>query len=309
MHRLIEHTVPPEAEGSLLRNYIRGVLNIPGGLLTSLKRYERGIEVNGERKTVRYVLKAGDIITLSLEDDGRSDIDPVYHPLDILYEDDDLIAVNKISGMPTHPSHNHYYDTLGNALAYYLKDRPTQYRPVNRLDMDTSGIVVVAKHRLSASRLVSALKEGEFKKEYLALVKGVMPQRDGTVEKNIIRDAESIIYRRVCGDNEGKSALTVYKTEGVFSYSGDTLSLVRLTPVTGRTHQLRVHTSYLGCPIVGDGLYGTGGEYGLPYLCLHAERLEFPHPETGKLISLTASIPPFWPSFTDQENKIGQIKA
>lgn len=304
MYRLTEHTVPSGAEGTLLRNYIRGVLNIPGGLLTSLKKYDKGITVNGERKTVRYTVKAGDVIVLNLPDDEISDIEVVYHPLDILFEDEHIICVNKASGMPTHPSHNHYYDTLGNAVAYHLKDNPCTFRPVNRLDMDTSGIVVMAKHRLAAARLVEALKEGRFEKTYIALVKGRMPHESGVIDQNIVRDTESIIYRRVCGPGEGKSAVTLYKTEKIYKYNGDIISLVRLTPKTGRTHQLRVHTSSLGCPIVADGLYGTDKEYGLEHLCLHAAELVFPHPETNKEIYLKAERPGFWQAVANAENEI-----
>ena len=212
---------------------------------------------------------------------------PVNIPIDILYEDGDIIVLNKPYDMPTHPSHGHFEDTLANGLMYYFmqKGEKCLFRATNRLDRETSGIVLCAKNGPAAARLSESMQNGRFEKTYFALLHGEASE-ECIIEKNIKRREESVIFRCVCGENEGKYAKTVCKR---LSLSADKkYSFVSLTPVTGRTHQLRVHTAYIGTPIVGDSLYGTGdGEK----LMLHAGRLSFPHPFVDKIMTFTAPIP------------------
>ena len=283
----MEFTVNKEQEG-LLRDFLRQQLSLSSAQITRLKQKPLGITVNGEHKTVRYILNDGDVVKLDLEDENTSEnIVPNDIPLDILYEDDDVIALNKPYDMPTHPSHGHFEGTLANGLMHYFikKGEKCLFRVVNRLDRETSGVVLCAKNGAAASKLSESMQKGEFEKTYFAVVRGTVPEK-GIIEKNIKRREESVIFRCVCGDSEGKYAKTVYKRMAV-SDSGE-YSFVMLTPVTGRTHQLRVHMAHIGTPIDGDSLYGTPDGNGL---MLHAGRLSFPHPFMDKTVTVNAPLP------------------
>lgn len=222
-----------------------------------LKSLDDGILLNGQRVTVRRLLSPGDTLSLRLEDDdGNPALVPTEMPLSVLYEDENIIALDKPAGMPTHPSHGHFEDTLANGLAFLFGKRgePFIFRAVNRLDRGTSGIVLVAKNSKAAADLSELMKAGRIKKTYVALVNGAM-SGSGVIDRPIRRQTESIITREVCDiDLPGaKRAISEYR---VIS-SGGGWSFVELNPVTGRTHQLRVHLSSVGHPIAGDGLYGT----------------------------------------------------
>jgi 23S rRNA pseudouridine1911/1915/1917 synthase len=286
----MEFIIPPENDGKLLREYLRSFPFISGGILTGLKK-TGGITVNGLPVTVRHTLHAGDVLCIEYKDTAESSVKPVRLPLDIVYEDENMTAVNKPSGMPTHPSHGHYGDTLANALAYHYKDENYVFRAVNRLDRDTSGIVLTAKSRLSAYALADTMRRGGFNKVYYALCEGALSPSSGIIDKNIKREKESIITRTVCGDDEGRRAVTEYETVKTF-YVGDILySYVRLTPKTGRTHQLRVHTAYMNAPISGDGLYGSGRDSVTGSLALHAAELSVTNPFSGEPVTLKAGLP------------------
>jgi 23S rRNA pseudouridine1911/1915/1917 synthase len=249
-------------------------------VLSKLKNHERGILVNGQRVTVRYVLRAGDLLELADRDtpeNATEHVIPCALPLDILYEDDHVIALNKPAHMPTHPSHGHLCDTLANALAYRYAEaeEPFVFRPLGRLDRNTSGVVVAGKTRAASGCLGRSLKNGEVIKRYLAILEGEMPV-DGvphTLEAPIYHPADTGI-RRVVGEGEGAVyAKTVYRVLA----AGGGLSLVLCRPVTGRTHQLRVHFSHLGHPILGDDVYGTPSPL-IPRHALHAVSLSVPMP-------------------------------
>ena len=301
---MTEYPIGPEDDGRLLRSYLQA-LGISSRTLSLLKQKENGITVNGEKVTVRYILKDGDRLRLDFSDpEGNDHITPTPLPLHILYEDDALIAVNKSGDMPTHPSHGHHGDTLANALAYYFAHRgegaPFVFRPVNRLDRTTSGVVLLAKNRYAADALRQALSEsGE--KEYTAIVCGAPEPDSGLIDQNIRRTAESIIFRCTCPENEGKVARTEYTVIKRFSRSGKPLAVLSLHPLTGRTHQLRVHCRHMGAPICGDGLYG--GDVYLPpedmpkRTLLHASRLFFTHPFTKEKITFAAPLPEDFSAF------------
>lgn len=299
----MELKVPPEYDGRLLREFLRSVPGISGGILTELKRTENGITVNGEKKTVRFVLREGDVVSIRFSYDRKTDAEPVDIPLDIIYEDDDMIAVNKPSGMPTHTSHNHHYDTLSNALAYYYKDKSFVFRAANRLDNHTSGVVVVAKNRMAAYMLADQFFKKDAQKVYYAVCHGVPEQARGIIRKNIRREAESVIIRSVCGDDEGRVCVTEYELLKSSVYEGEKISLIKLTPHTGRTHQLRLHMAYNKTPICGDGLYGDGFDAGLRRLALHAGSLVIKRPSDGKNIELKAPVPEIFESLFDDESK------
>ncbi len=274
--------------GKTVKEYLFSGLGLSRAQVCSLKN-NNGIRVNSFSVTVRYLLSPGDVLELDLEDreeDRNSAIEGVYHELDILYEDNDVICVNKPSGMATHPSHNHHGDTLANALVYYFSSKgiPFVFRAVNRLDRETSGVVLVAKNRQAAYKLSDSLKKGRFKKEYYALVCGVPENEKGEIEKYIVRREDSIIFRKAAQTGlDSEYAKTLY--ERIEAYSAH--SLLKVFPITGRTHQIRVHLSDIGHPIYGDGLYGKEGECGL---MLHAYSLEFPLP-SGKMMKVCAPMP------------------
>ena len=274
--------------GKTVKDILISHLGLSRGQISFLKR-SGGIRVNSQEVTVRYMLSLSDELELDLEDkaeDINPMIEPVFHELDILYEDTDIICINKPSGMATHPSHNHHGDTRANALVYYYKEKgkPFVFRAVNRLDRETSGVVLIAKNRASAARLSLALKHGEFVKHYSAIVCGHPESDRGVVEKYITRCEDSIIFRKAVDIGiDSEYAKTEYET--VCSFKD--YSLLDVTPITGRTHQIRVHMASIGVPIYGDGLYGNVAEEGL---MLHASSLEFPI-NNSRRITISASLP------------------
>ena len=278
--------VEPHAQGKLMRNFLLEC-GVSATLLAKLKRREGGILQNGVPVTVRAVLHAGDVVTLGVEDkEGSDHVAPRDLPVEILIRTDDFTVANKPANMPTHPSHGHHEDTLANALAFHLSTENAPFRPrfINRLDRNTTGVVLVANHALAASALSRAMVAGEIKKTYLALVHGAV-RESLRLETGIRRQGESIITREVCAKEEGELAITDVKPLA----AGEHFSLVRLTPHTGRTHQLRVHMAYLGHPLLGDDLYGIPDDF--PRHALHACGLEFPAPRVGERIRVFAPLP------------------
>ncbi|MBQ3483621.1 MAG: RluA family pseudouridine synthase [Clostridia bacterium] len=264
-------------------------LGVSAALCARLKRHEQGILLNGVRVTVRAAVAAGDVLELAIEDEtAPAHILPVEMPLDIVLETPDLVVANKPPEMPTHPSHGHYDDTLANALAYRYAAQGVPFRPrfINRLDRNTSGLVLVARHALAASALSRSMAAGEIEKTYLALVCGHI-DAPRVIESGIRRRAESIIFREVCAVGEGDFART--ELEPLAHLDG--LTLLRLTPRTGRTHQLRVHLASIGHPILGDDLYGTPSPR-IARHALHAATLTFPSPVDGKPITVRVPLPP-----------------
>ncbi len=282
-------TIDNRLAGISVKEYLFSVLGLSRNQVIALKKDEKGILLNDKRVTVRASLCEGDILELRVEDD-YSDvnefIEPVELPLDIIYEDEELVAVNKPSGMPTHPSHGHHNDTLANALSYYYlqKGIPFVFRAVNRLDMDTSGVVLVAKNKHSAYLMAKEMEKRNFIKEYCAVLSGEL-FGDGKIENYIRRKEGSSMLRCIC--NEG-AASEYAKTEYSVISRNENYTVVRALPYTGRTHQLRVHFSSLGNPILGDGLYGAEDK---ERLMLHAYALTFVHPVLQTTITLKAPMP------------------
>ena len=234
------------------------------------------------------ILSVGDTLTVHIQENTSSEhIPPTELPLDICYEDEDIIVVNKPAGMPIHPSLNHYYISLANALAWYYKQQNKSFifRCTNRLDRDTSGLTVVAKHMLSASILSQMTVQHEIYREYLAVVRGSVSPSCGTIDAPLIRKSGYIIERAVDFEN-GERAVTHYQTiEGKNVHS-----LVSLVLETGRTHQIRIHMKHIGFPLVGDYLYNPDMEF-ITRQSLHSHKLRFSHPITGKMMEFTAPLP------------------
>lgn len=262
-------------------------------MIIKLKQNPAGILLNGEHKTVRAILHDGDTLELATEDEGgdiNENLVPSPIPVDILYEDGDIIALNKPPFMPTHPTLNHYNDTLANGLCYYYAQKgvPFVFRALTRLDSDTSGLVLIAKNKASAYKLSKRLIDGEMTKSYIAIVRGEPVPREGVIKTYIRRVSDSVIAREVCGEGEGGAyAETFYQTLG----SGGGYSVLRVMPKTGRTHQIRVHMAYINCPVASDFLYGTEQELGLNRQALHMLTLDFQHPSDSRTMRLTAPPP------------------
>ena len=289
----MEFEIGQEDSKKSVKQFLYNTLRLSHGQVTALKRQERGILLNGERVFVTALLQEGDRLSLLLEDrEEHKPLVPFACPLEILYEDETLLCVNKPPFMPTHPSLNHYDDTLANALAEYfrLKNRPFVFRGINRLDRDTSGLTLIARHYVSAGILSGMLArkasgEAPFYREYLCLVRGHVIPEEGTITAPLSRKPGSVIERVVDFEN-GESAVTHYKV--LEEKNG--LSLVSLRLETGRTHQIRIHMKYLGFPLIGDYLYNPDMER-ISRQALHSSRLVFRHPITGEKMEFTAPLP------------------
>lgn len=292
------YTIPEEYEGLPLRTYLLRELRLSHRLLTRLKTLPDGLLLNGRRVTVRELLHAGATLSLAIEDTGDAErIVPSGVMPHVLYEDADLIVCNKAGDMPTHPSHGHFDDTLANALATYDQARHSHtlpFRPVNRLDRETSGVVLIARNALAAARLAEQMQGKRIRKTYLALLDGDIPE-SGTVTAPIRRAQPSIIRREVCPpDAEGaQAAITHYRTVASWQTAdGQPRTLVLASPETGRTHQLRLHFAHLGAPILGDGLYGRRVTPDQPSRqLLHALSLAFLHPTENRPMHVVAPVP------------------
>ena len=285
----MDYTVEKRWDGDTVLSVIKKELGLSGSTLRHLKFRENGILLNGERVTVRRIVHEGDLLSLATDDaEPQENLLPVPLPLTIVYEDEDVVVPDKPADMPTHPSHNHHEDTVANALAYRYRERgiPFVFRPVNRLDRNTSGLVLIARNRPAAGRLSAAMREGSIQKQYLAILDGVPAEQEGVIETYIRRTAESIIVRENCNEGEGGDhAVTHYRV--LASENGH--ALVLASPITGRTHQLRVHFAGLGCPITGDDMYGTPSPH-IARHALHAYRLTFPRPSDGEPVTLRAPL-------------------
>ena len=283
-------TVTEAQHGMLLRNLLKQ-MHISSKMMRHLKFLPNGILINGVPVTVRYLLQSGDVLELATEDDESAPIKPVDLPIAILYEDDDLVVPAKPADMPTHPSHDHYEDTVANALAYRYTQCgvPFVFRPINRLDRNTSGLLLIARNRMAAGRLTEFMQTGRIQKRYLAILDGEMTKTGGVIDKPLHRTAESIILREVCSPDAPDAAPS--RTEYTVLATGGGHTLVEARPITGRTHQLRVHFASIGHPITADDLYGTPSPL-LSRHALHAYKLTFPHPaDETKILTLTAPLP------------------
>nr|WP_254150282.1 RluA family pseudouridine synthase [Bacillus subtilis] len=264
-----------------------GELGISKRLLTDIKFGGGDLQINGEHVTVKYVLKEGDLLIVKFPEEQVSETllaEPV--PLDILYEDEHVLVINKQPYVSSIPSREHPSGSIANGIIdHYQKNgvRATVHL-VTRLDRDTSGVMLVAKHRFAHSILSSAQKNGLVKRRYAAVVHGWMAQMEGTVDAPIGRHPDSIIERTVTPD--GQKAVTHFYV----TCANDDMTSVALQLETGRTHQIRVHMSYLGHPLCGDTLYG-GTRQEIGRQALHSEHLSFIHPLTQENMTFHAPLP------------------
>lgn len=279
-----------------LQNYLKDVIGVPKGHLHEL-RMSKQVMVNGETPNWTKPLNEGDKVVVPILPE---EISPIATAMDIkiIYETEHLLVVNKEAGMDTHPSSDHDFRSLSNGVAYYFKNNgiSSKVRHVHRLDQDTSGAILFAKHAISAAILDRMLEERKVKRTYLALVEGIMSMSKGTLDKPIGKDRHHASRRRVSPN--GQKAITHFKV--VKTFQKEQLTLVELTLDTGRTHQIRVHMSSIGHPIYGDKLYGSKNKHHRH--SLHAWKLTVPHPFKEESATVHAPVPTsFGPSFLKLE--------
>ena len=260
--------------------------------------------VNGDQVKVKYKLAVGDRVKIIPEEPKKIDLTPENIPLDIVYEDDDVIVVNKPQGMVVHPAPGHPDHTLVNALLYHspLSTINGEFRPgiVHRIDKDTSGLLMVAKNDMAHRSLAAQLKTKTNDREYVALVHGVIKEDQGTIDAPLGRSLKDRKKQAVVAD--GRHAVTHFRVLERFHH----YTLVACRLETGRTHQIRVHMKYIGHPLAGDPLYGPrktlpgNGQY------LHARLLGFKHPRTGKQMTFTAPLPEYFSRMLDHLRKTDQ---
>ena len=286
MIRQFIYRIEPEYDSFTIREYL-ALKGYPNAVFVQLKKTPESVLLNGIWAYMRTKLSAGDELFIRLEESTSSaHILPVSMPLSICYEDEDILAVNKPAQMPVHPSLNHYDHTLANAVCGYYNDQeiPYTFRCVNRLDRDTTGLTLIAKHMLSSAILSTAAARREISREYIAIASGKTPE-SGTIDAPIGRVAGSTIERQIDFEN-GERAITHYRR---LAYH-DGLSLLSLHLETGRTHQIRVHLKSIGHPLIGDFLYNPT-DTTIKRQALHSYRLTFSHPITGESFVLTAPLP------------------
>lgn len=254
--------------------------------ITKALKRDGHILVNSSNVNINYVLKVGDLLELFIEDDSSENIVPQRMDLDIVYEDEYILLINKQAGIVVHPTTYHFTDTLANGVVYYLQSKGEfcKFRPVNRLDKDTSGLVLISKSQLSHSKLSKQMIEGHFKKEYQAVVHNCFDKIEDVVDAPIARKPGSIIERMV--DKSGQVAVTHYK---VLSQNTNA-AFVSIDLKTGRTHQIRVHFSHIGHSLFGDDLYGGSREL-IGRQALHCCSLSFFHPQTNERVQFTSVLP------------------
>ena len=278
MKQNIKFIIDSNYDSTTVKDYLIRNKKISNTCLKVLKHSDDGIMLNGVRVFVNAKLQTGDLLEINISDDAKTSIVPVEGNLSILFEDEDLLVVDKPPYMPVHPSRGHEFDSLANiVLDYYARcGLNTSFRCVTRLDKNTSGIVIIAKNRISHDRIRLQLVAHTVEKHYLALVHGIT-EPFGTVNAPIARPDNATIKREI--SNLGAPAITHYIT----LKNDNNISLVELIPETGRTHQIRVHMAYIGHPLCGDFLYGIEKD-GFKRQMLHAYRISLNHPTTNKTI-------------------------
>lgn len=287
----------PKFEGDYTRNKVQRLID------------EKKITVNGKTIKASYKVLENDKIEIIEEKPIKSDILPQDIPLDVIYEDDDIIIINKPKGMVVHPANGNYEGTLVNAVMAKCKDSLSgiggEIRPgiVHRLDKDTSGAIIVAKNDKAHVILSEQIKRHEVKKTYIALVRGTIAEDEATINMPIGRSTKD--RKKMAVTKNGKEAVTHFKVLNRYTTNKGSYTLLEIKIDTGRTHQIRVHMAEIGHPVIGDSVYSNGkNEFGVEGQCLHAKRLEFVHPITGKEMKLEAPLPEYFQKIVEQlENR------
>ncbi len=287
MDRTLEYKIETEYDGFTIEKYLKAH-GYSSANITAIKKMPNNVVVADEWVHMNRKLTTGEFLTVNIHEEESSEkIPPIDIPLNIVYEDQDIIVINKPAGLPIHPSLNHYEDSLANGLAYYYQkqNKPFIFRCANRLDKNTSGLTVIAKHLVSANIISTMVKNRQFHREYYAIVRGHIEPTSGTIDAPIGRVNESIILRQVDFE-KGESAITHYQV--IDEKNGHSLVSIHLE--TGRTHQIRVHFKYIGHPLIGDYMYNPDMEY-MQRQALHSHKISFNHPITGQPMEFVADLP------------------
>ena len=286
--RRLELPITAELAGIKVDTLLKKRLGLSGTVVRRVKWLPEGILLDGVRVNTRVCPVEGQVLSVQLSDpERRSGIVPAPGQLDIVYEDEDVIVLNKAPGLSVHPGPGHFSDTLGNFLLYYYDQsgQECDFHPVHRLDRGTSGLMVAAKHPHAQEVLKNQLHTEDFRREYLAVCEGVPSPAEGTVDAPLGPKPGSLVEQWVTP--EGKSARTHYRVLEV--NKGRALLHLRLD--TGRTHQIRVHMAHLGHPLTGDFLYGTEDHDLIPRPALHSAFLSFRHPVSGEKLNFSIPLP------------------
>ena len=287
MKRTLIYEITNEYQGYSIEKFLK-TKGYSSANITAIKKMPENVVIDGKWEHMNRKLMAGETLTVNISEEASSkQIPAVKMDLDIVYEDEDIMVINKPAGLPIHPSLNHYEDSLANGLAYYFEaqGKPFIFRCVNRLDNNTSGLTVIAKHLVAAGILSTMVKNREVKREYLAIAEGHIEPATGTIDAPIGRVDENGIMRQIDFEN-GERAITHYQV--IKEKNGHSLVSIHLE--TGRTHQIRVHFKYIGHPLAGDHLYNPTSSI-MSRQALHSHKLEFKHPITGEELCFTADLP------------------
>ena len=288
MSRRIELTITAALAGVMVDTILKKHLSLSGTVVRRIKWLEDGILVDGHRVNTRFCPREGQVLSVRLSDpERRSGIVSSPGPLDIIYEDEDILVLNKAAGISIHPGPGHYADTLGNFILHYYDQKGLEgdFHPIHRLDRGTSGLMVVAKHPHAQEVLKNQLHTPAFRRGYLAVCEGTPHPLSGTVDAPLGSKPGSLVEQIVRED--GKQARTHYQV--LQSCNGR--SLLSLDLDTGRTHQIRVHMAHIGHPLIGDFLYGTENRELISRPALHSARLSFLHPLTAEELSFSLPLP------------------
>lgn len=295
--RNLDYKITQEDEGKLVKEILKDRLHLSRREISHAKAFDDGILINGKHVNVIYKVTAGEDLHVSVHEntEASAQIVPMEGDLNIVYEDEDIIVVNKPAGIIVHPLKNHFTSTLSNHIAWHFQQNGEAHviRPVGRLDRETSGLIVFGKNRYSANSLNDQSLNGIKVKEYLALCSGIFENQKGTIDSPIGLAPGVKMVRSIRED--GDPSITHYEVleQKIQNGTNNGFALVRLRLETGRTHQIRIHMKSIGHALLGDGLYGSDlpNWFGMERVALHSSHMEILHPVTGKRLSFDAELP------------------
>ena len=293
----ISDTVPKDYDKKTIREFLKEYKDMSTRFIRKAALDKR-ILVDGQKVKMNYTLQQGQKVEVILNREETQDIAPEHMDIEVAYEDQDILVVNKPPFMVVHPTKSHPYGTLANGVIGYFREKGDKsiVRLVSRLDMNTSGLIIIAKNQFAHMALSRDMREDTFKKTYLAIVHNKMESEEGTINLPIYRPTDDAIKRVV--DERGQESITHYKVIETY----DKGQLLQLELETGRTHQIRVHLNYFGCSIFGDTLYGEEDQEYIGRQALHAYKLQIPHPKGGRIIEVQSNMP------EDMKNLINKLK-